>query len=477
MCRLGSRSMSRPNVLLILADQHRPDWIGYGGDVPVRTPNLDELVDNGIAFRNAITPSPVCGPARSCLASGLEYDRCYVRDHHAGQDYPLAAPTLYGRLRDQGGYHTIATGKFDLQKYSKDWGIDGTRYLKANGFSAGLNCEANHVPEGVEDPYTAYLNSECLLDDYAKDQWRRRDTHLRYQEGRGSSMTFPTPLPDHAYEDNFIGRRSLDLLDEAPDDCSWFMQVNFIKPHDPWDVTETMHGWYRDPDVDFPAPLNPSYRLDSTTHQEIRRNYAAMVENIDQWVGRFLTTLEERGELDNTIIIYGADHGESLGDRGSWWKRTPYRESVGIPLMVSGPGVNERGVVDVPTTLLDLHQTILDYADVSVSGIQSQSMRPYITGENDEPPRDTVFSGVGPWRLAFDGRYKLVRGFNPYRHHNKQVSEFDSYKETAVRRSLENRDPLLFDLKEDPKERENRYDDLPDISATLEKELQGLRGN
>ena len=313
---------SRPNILFLLADQHRPDFVGFDSDVPVRTPNLDALVRDGVAFRNAVTPSPVCGPARSCLASGLEYDRCYVRDH-ADQDFPLAAPTLYGRLRDQGGYYTVGTGKFDLQKHSGNWGIDGQQDLDANGFSAGCNTCGNHTPDTVSDPYTAYLESQGRFEEYLAEQERREDSEYHYFDGSDAGSTFPSSLPEEAYHDNFIGRRSLEHLDEAPTDRPWFMQVNFVNPHNPWNVTEEMHEWYRNPDVDFPLPLDPSDRFDAETHQEIRRNYATMVENVDRWVGRFLQALEERGERDDTIVVYSSDHGESLGDRGNWYKRSP----------------------------------------------------------------------------------------------------------------------------------------------------------
>lgn len=466
---------SRPNVLLLLADQHRPDWVGYHGDVPVRTPNLDRLAEEGVAFRNAVSPAPVCGPARSCLASGLEYDRCYVRDHHAGQDYPLAAPTLYGRLRDRGGYHTVGTGKFDLQKYSGEWGVDGQRHLAANGFSDGFNTCGNHTPDTVEDPYTAYLDERGLLAAYVEEQSDRNDWTYDYQEGVDAGSTFPSPLPPEAYHDNFIGRRSIDCLESAPADRPWFMQVNFVNPHNPWNVTEEMHGWYRDPDVAFPPPLDPDDRFDAETHQAVRRNYAAMVQNVDRWVGEFLDELERRGERENTVVVYSADHGESLGDRGSWYKRSPYTESVGVPLVVSGGPVASRGVVDVPATLLDVHATALDYAEVDEPCVQSVSMRPYLDGETDTPPRDAVISGLGPWRLAFDGRYKFVRGFDPDRDHNAQVSDFDAYDESAVVRRMTDLPPLLFDTEEDPDERRNLAPERPDLVADLDATLESMR--
>jgi arylsulfatase len=86
-----ANAMEQPNILFVFPDQHRPDWVGYHGDVPVKTPTLNNLADDGIGFTNAVCPSPLCGPSRACLASGREYDTCGVRDHQA--DYPLAGAT------------------------------------------------------------------------------------------------------------------------------------------------------------------------------------------------------------------------------------------------------------------------------------------------------------------------------------------------------------------------------------------------
>ena len=199
---------SQPNILFVFPDQQRGDWVGYS-DPPVRTPALDSLLDDGVAFRNAVTPAPVCGPARSCLAQGMEFDRTHVRDHHR-MDYPLAAPTFYERLRDDAGYHTIGTGKFDLQKYSADrgTGVDGKNYCEKNGFVDWVNVSEmlNHGFDEPVDPYQEYLIEEGY-DGIFEEEYPRSvyDAH-------------PTTLPDEAYQDNWIGRRTEQLLREAPKD-------------------------------------------------------------------------------------------------------------------------------------------------------------------------------------------------------------------------------------------------------------------
>jgi len=470
---MPNRSDDPPNVLFVFPDQHRPDWVGFDGDVPVRTPTLDGLAEDGVAFRNAVCPSPICGPSRACLASGREYDRCGVRNHDA--DYPLAAPTLYGRLRDA-GYHVLGTGKFDLQKHSGDQGLDGKNDLDANGFSDGVNNAGkwDAYGKGADgtpgDPYTQYLSEEGLLETHIEDFSRRRRDGVSYKEGTDVDTTLPTPLPERAYCDNYVGRNSVDLLRDAPENRPWFLQVNFVGPHNPWDVTEEMHGWYRDPDVAFPDPVEPAGDLSDREHQEVRRNYAAMVENIDRWVGELLDVVDERGERDETLVVFASDHGEMLGDHGFWYKQRPYRASAGVPFVVSGPGVAERGVVDAPATILDLHATFLDYAGRDPT-MDSRSMRPYLAGRADGAPRDVVFSGYGPWRSAFDGRYNFVRGFDPA----VAPGETDAWDEATVRDALRDRDPLLFDHATDRDERENVAADCPDVVDRLDDALDRLR--
>ena len=120
-------SDNRPNILFFFPDQFRYDWLGMHPDIPVRTPNLEKLGARGVRFTHAVTPSPLCAPARARLAAGKEYARCRVPQNDV--DYPLDQVTVYTLLR-QSGYHVLGCGKFDLNKGSQDWGLDGKTLLK-----------------------------------------------------------------------------------------------------------------------------------------------------------------------------------------------------------------------------------------------------------------------------------------------------------------------------------------------------------
>ncbi len=393
--------MKKPNILFVFPDQLRFDWTGANPVLPLRTPHLNALNARGTRFTHAISPSPLCAPCRAILASGREYPRSPVQDNH--QNLPLDQPNLYTHLRGA-GYHVMGCGKFDLNKgdciaRQPAWGLDGQNNLAAWGFSAGINNEgkmdgANSGRERAQGPYLHFLEQRGLRQAHV-DDFARRD----------KLASFPTPLPDDAYCDNWIGQNGLGLLAAAPADQSWFLQVNFTGPHNPWDIAESMTQLYAN--AEFPQPDGASDDPPAALLQ-VRRNYAAMIENIDRWLGLYIEVLAQRGELDNTLVVFSSDHGEMLGDHGRWGKSLPHQPSIGVPLTIAGPGVRAATAVDAPTTILDLVATFLETAEArKLPAMDSCSLWPVLSGAVSAT-RDVVFSALGDWRLVFDGRYKLV---------------------------------------------------------------------
>ena len=172
-----------------------------------------------------------------------------------------------------------------------------------------------------------------------------------------------------------------------------------------------------------------------------RRYYAAMIENIDRQVGRLVRAVAERGELENTIILYSSDHGEMLGDHDRWGKGVWYEPSVGIPLIVAGPGVGERVVSDALVSLHDLAATLIDYAgSAPLPGMDALSLRPLLEGRTAEH-RSHITGGLQRWQMVLDRRFKLVLGAGE--------------------------SPLLYDPADDPWEDVNRAPDCPVIVRSL----------
>lgn len=466
----------RPNVLFVCTDQQCPDFVGMHPDVPVRTPNLERLAARGTWFTDAICPTPVCNPSRACMASGMEYDRCGVRGND--MDYPLDQPTLYGRLRDEAGYHVMGCGKFDLASgFPLDltgdheverWGFSRARFNPAKNNTV-LRVLADPDREPL-DPYTAYLAEHGLLethlDDYL-DRSRFDDEH-EATEDPAWTVTDPTPLPDHAYYDEWITDTALELLAEAPADAPWLLEVDFQNPHHPWDVTEEMHQWYRE--VTFPPPVDCDLSVATERHQAVRRNYAAMVEHLDRCLGRLRDAIEERGETEETVVIFTSDHGEQLGDQGLWQKLSPYHMSVGVPLVVAGPDIAAREPVSDPVATLDLHATVLDYAGLDAGTVDSRSMRSCFAG--GPAPRDIVYAGLGSWRMVYDGRYKLIEGYEPA-HRSGGTYPPMSVGPTIARRRQATRDPILYDVSRN--ESENVAAAHPDVVDRLHEELVRIR--
>jgi arylsulfatase len=433
---MGKGGKDSPNILFFLPDQHRFDWLEGNSNLPVKTPNLKNLSRRGVLFANAVCPSPLCGPSRACLTSGMEYFRCGVKDN--SENFPLNHRTFYHLLQDR-GYNVSGCGKFDLHKASFTWGLEGKNSLDRWGFSDGIDNEGkwdailsyHKPPEGPKGPYMKYLQERGLLELHLQDFGRRKDKR----------DTFTTPLPDYAYCDNWVAKNGLELMENFPKDKPWFLQVNFTGPHDPWDITESMrHSVSNGP---FPQPIDCNV-FSEKEHNLIRQNYSAMVENIDMWIGGYTRELEKKGALENTVIIYSSDHGEMLGDHSLWGKAVPYHPSVSVPLIIAGPGIRKNIFCKEPVTTLDLTATILEYAGIHTpEGMDSKSLRPFLEG-TDEYNRQYVFSSFRKWTMVYDGRYKFIEGFRD--------------------------EEILFDLQEDPFETRNLA-----AEKGSEKKVNGLR--
>lgn len=428
----------RPDIILLFPDQLRGDWV-LNPAVPVRTPNLALLAERGTMFTRAICPSPLCAPCRAALATACHYERCGVPDND--HNLPLERETLYRLLRES-GYHTAGCGKFDLHKADYSWGTDGRHCMHEWGFADGIDCEGkfdghDSGRERPAGPYMQYLEERGLRHVHVEDYNRRRR--------EGGPAVFPTGLPDDAYCDNWIGRTGLELLDRAPTHAPRFLQVNFTGPHNPWDITESMTRDYAG--VDFPLPATRG-ELDPDDLVAIRRNYAAMITNIDRWVGRYIEHARAAGRLERTVFVFASDHGEMLGNHGRFNKSVPHQPSVGVPLIVAGPGVAAGRRSDAPTTILDLAATFLDWAGVTPpDGIDAVSLRPLLEGRG-APPREVVFSGLNDWKLAFDGRFKFVA---------QPAGE------------------ALHDLQSDPEETRDVAQEQPEATERLRAALEGHR--
>jgi len=467
----------RPNILMIFPDQWRGDWVHAISGIPVRTPNIDDMVARGVSFGRTWTPCPICAPARACLALGRSYDASPVR--HNKDNLPLDQKTFYRLLLDS-GYRVANLGKSDLLKQAHSWGADGRHIVDdrdgmaeigfSDGFdSAGKHDSINAAEKGCIDPYTDMLKSQGLIDDYVRDfEGRSLTSHepvplSDWLEGRwvepvqAYTNIEPVEIPKDAYSDNFIGQAALDILKKFDGEDPWFTIVNFPGPHEPMDITPEMADAWRDAELPYPVGC---HHPDETLVRNIRRHYAAMIENIDRWIGAFVDQLKAQGQFDNTVIVFASDHGEMLGDRNLWQKEVPFEPAVQVPLVVSGVGVVPRGnLPDTPANFIDLPPTYLRMAGVAVPKEYSgYDLGPFLCGDDQMPRQDTQ-TGLGSWRAVTDGRYKLIVGLDETVPQVEiQFGQFDhSLPEPGK----------LYDLQKDPHELTNLWDEEKGIRDRL----------
>jgi arylsulfatase A-like enzyme len=480
----------RPNILFVCADQHRGDWQAHKGASFLDTPNLARLAREGVSFDDAVCPSPLCAPARVCLATARNYGRAPTRDRplRSNADFlPPDVPNVYQRLR-AAGYAVGSCGKSDLRKPCLTWGADGRHVVDGVsqwaklGFTHGADSAGKHdavkaLRDGIAEPYGDFLRRHGLADMHAADYAAR--PYPNY------ANVAPTPLPEFAYADNFVGANALALLGSMARAAPWFLQVNFSGPHEPMDVTAAMHERVASRDIPIPSGPIPSGpipsgpipsgpipgrpipdgaipdvdpALDRATHLEIRRNYAAMIENIDGWVGQFMRALDSLGALESTVVIYASDHGEMLGEQNEWAKWVPYQPSIAVPLIVWGRGIGHHADRD-PASLVDLAPTLIDLAGAEpLARVDGRSLLPRMRQARVDQEEPFRIVGLGRWRAVVARAHVLIVGYRPGMTHGEMLAA--DWSGTCEM-------PLLFDRLSDPGQKRNLATERPDVVRLL----------
>lgn len=434
-----------PNILFLFPDQLRPDWLGFLGRAPVRTPAVDALAARGTHFARTYCTSPLCAPSRASLAGGVRPHRIGVRTNH--DDYPTDRPTFYRYLRDA-GYRVGSAGKTDLHKATPDNGPDGwSRRMGRLGFTETVDTSGkwdavDFCRPTPHEPYTRYLQSHGLLHDHCEDYARRR-------RARPIFPAWPSPLPREHHIDEFVGRAAVDMLQRFPREAPWFLQVNFPSPHEPFDPPEELYQRWCE--VEFPGPLEADPSITAEEHQAIRRCYAALLEGVDEWCGRLIDLVRERGEEEQTMVVFASDHGDMLGDHRRWGKTCYYESSLGVPLVIAGPlapqaGSRSEALAELP----DLGATFLEWAGVPLPPEwEARSLQPLLD-QPDSDHREVAIAVLPGHRAIVTERFKLI-----------------------VR---DGQIPVLFDLEDDPHETTNVVDRHPEVLAQLAERLGAEEG-
>ena len=377
---------ARPNVLLIIADDLRPE-LGCYGVAAARTPNIDRLAARGVRFDRAYCQYPVCNPSRTSLLTGLRPDatRVFGNQQHFRKTLPDVV-TLPQHFK-QNGYVTIGLGKIyhrgqtmeDLRPEMDD-PASWTRSQYFEGTPLGNTGEGRNLTGG-------------------KLAW------CRWLAAEGTDEDQP---------DGMIAREAVNAL-EANRDNPFFLAVGFHKPHDPFIAPRAyfdMHPLDKISLHSDPADRDAAHALGGKgafaeafaafgerERREYTRAYYAGTSFTDAQVGKVLDALDRLKLADRTIVVFLGDHGFHLGERGWWNKSTLFELSARVPLIIAAPGNREHpGKTSSRTVeLLDLYPTLADLAGLKLPpGLQGVSIRPLLddpTAAWDRPAYTQVQRG------------------------------------------------------------------------------------
>jgi arylsulfatase A-like enzyme len=484
------------NVIWIMCDQLRYDYLGCNGHPTIKTPNIDAMAKRGVRFTNAYVQSPICGPSRMSFYTGR-----YMRSHGShwnGWPLRVGEPTLGDHLKKI-GVRNVLVGKThmapDLEGL-KALGIAPDSIIGVHvaecGFEPYERDDGLH-PTGKPRPrYDSYLREHGFDAQNPWEHWANSGADADGELQNGWLLTHADKaarIPDEHSETPYMTRRAMDFIAEAEaDGRPWCLHLSYIKPHWPYIAPEPYASMYSAADM-LPAirsekeqenahPVFAAY-MDMRYSKNMSRDearakviptYMGLITQIDDQMGVLIKFLQARGLLDTTMIVFTSDHGDYLGDHWMGEKDLFHEQSAKIPLIVIDPSPEAdatRGTVsDALVEAIDLAPTFVDcFGGTPPKHIlEGRSLLPLLRGEAPRDWRKVVFSEydyamqdvrlklnqpIERCRLfmVFDGRWKYVQA-SGYR-------------------------PMLYDLDSDPQEFVDRGADpsCTEVIARLQSAL------
>ncbi len=455
-----SEASDRPNIVVLMTDQHRRDCLGAYGATVVRTPNLDRLAEGAVIFDRYYSSCPLCAPARCSIATGR-----YAHEHGVLLNGSRLPERKYALLHE--GEKLIYDVLFGEGYYVGHIGVDHIHAQPRLSERESVHVYASRgqyreylAERGLEEPDLSAFRQACREVMYGREIVRE------YSSPRVGRH----PIAEEHFYDMWIARQAAQFVREAPRERPFALFCNFWLPHPPVVVPEPYFSMYQPEEVlpppNFLAPLasKPKMHLRHLPGQlgasQGREQWLAtiavyygMVTFADRCVGVVLDALEERGALESSVIMFFPDHGEMLGCHSLHQKMVCYEEAIHLPCLVRAPGAvaGRRGQL---ASHVDIMPTLLDYAGAAVpEGISGVSLRQVIENPN-AAGREAVFceynGNFGPGyfqRAVITERYKYIEN-------SGDISE-------------------LYDLQEDPFELHNLIQDEP---TAEERELSALLG-
>ncbi len=402
-------SSHQPNLIFLMPDQLRHDFLGCYGAGFLSTPNIDRLSAEGVRYTRCYSGHPLCVPARVALLTGLHGLKTGVLDN--GQflrpDYQAMGLQTWPELLNAAGYYTAAIGKMHFYPWDARMGFQFRSIAEDKRWI--------HIRDDYDRALRAqglrkYHGSECP----------------GYFANKGAVVS---PLPWEAAVDHFVGGEACAFIERHGNEGPFAMMVGFPGPHCPYDPSpEFLNGI--DP-AQIPHAVPPTaaaegLRLNNVEGnrlpwngvdyseftpdqvRKVRTHYAGLVQQIDHEVGQILETLERQGLLEKTVIVFSSDHGDYLGDHGMIGKGTFYESSLHVPLIVRLPQSAQVEVRDDLVTLTDVTATLLGCAGLDAPAYMDSRPLPGL-GLPGATSRDYIVGATqGGWWID-DGRWRLCK--------------------------------------------------------------------
>ena len=413
---------SRPNLLVVFCDQLRRDALGAFGDPNIETPHLDRMVREGVSFSNACSTYPICVPFRFTLMTGEYAHSRFV----PGIEWRMspAERTLADELNDA-GYESIYLGKWHL--YGGHALLPGHSTRKAN---------LTPVPRVHQGRWAKWLGFELRNGHFDTCYYEDDD---------------PTPRLLETYQTDGLFDLAMDYMENRPDPHRPFGCIISVEPpHFPYEAPADLEAKWKDRDIEVPPSFSAQDPAEREQFLARRRLYYAMVENLDQNVGRLRAWLRETGLDQNTTVVFFSDHGEMGGCHGlpTSLKQYPYEESIGIPFIVCDPRYPDRAGtrIPVPTCTEDFFPTLLGLCGLSPqNALPGANLAPLIHGRRERLDRPGVLlEYVAETRANSCFHVETWRGFRSEKHKYTVLGDVNGGEPWQ-----------FFDLEQDPFEMHN----------------------
>jgi arylsulfatase A-like enzyme len=387
-----------PNVVLLVADDLRADVLGVYGSKQCRTPNLDRLAAQGVVFTRAVCPFPLCVPSRAEILTGCSSLKTPALA--TGKLDP--ALVTWPAAMKGAGYRTVYTGKWHTSGRPSQHGYSETRGLYAGGGGHLWKEQTDHNGR----PVTGYRGWVFQSED---------GKTIEPEKGIGLTPDISRLFADAA----------ISLIAEKPD-RPFFLHVNFTAPHDPLLMPPGYEKKYDPRQIVLPKNFAAEHPFDhgnlkgrdelllpfprtKTDVQDELAVYYAVVEHLDEQIGHIVASLKTSGQWENTILIFTADHGLAIGSHGLRGKQNMYEHTIGVPLIVCGPGIPAGKRLDAPIYLRDLFPTVCELAGVPIpKTVEAKSHAAVIRGTAERVHEEVYAYFMNFQRAIRADRWKLI---------------------------------------------------------------------